>query len=73
MKTVTVKISKLAGETGLKKPGTLVNVGEDVAHRWIRLGIAILIDEIVEHVFHKERKHKLETKEEKFRKGKQTK
>ena len=69
----TVKITKWAGETGLKKPGSNVTVGDEVAKRWIKLGIAILIHEIVEHVFRKERKHKLETKEEKHRKGKQTK
>ena len=39
-KLFKVKVLKWAGETGLKKPGTLVQVPKLKRDHWVKLGIA---------------------------------
>jgi hypothetical protein len=60
-----VQITKLAGETGLRQPGTRYILNDELGNLWIKRGWAIEL---------KEEKVKLETKEEKFnKKAKETK
>lgn len=44
MKTVKVKIIKLHGDTGLMTPGKLLDVSPPLADRWIRNGLAELVE-----------------------------
>jgi len=55
----TVKIIKFTGETGLRKPGSLVDISDNLAELWIKVGIA-------EKHEVKQDKTVIETKEEKF-------
>jgi len=58
-----VKITNLRGETGLRQPGTLYLVPDELGKVWIEKGWAV-----------KEEKAAIETKEEKFKvKTKETK
>lgn len=62
---LTVKITKLQGETGLIQPGRLVNIPDATAKEWVAKGWAIEV---------KQEKQIIETKEKKFtKKEKQTK
>jgi hypothetical protein len=61
MDKVLIKVVKLAGETGLLKPGSLVTLPEDTAEVWVSKGWAEYV------IIKKELKQKPETKELKLK------
>jgi regulator of RNase E activity RraA len=60
-----VKITNLRGETGLRQPGTLYLVGDELGKIWIEKGWAIEVKEEKAAIEIKEEKFEVKTKETK--------
>jgi len=67
-----VRIIKQIGETGLRQPGTLILLNDELGTKWINNGWAVEVDQ--DELAKKQLKTDIETKQEKFKvKEKETK
>jgi type II secretory pathway component PulK len=67
-----VRVTKQIGETGLRLPGTLFLLNDELGQKWIQNGWAVEVDQY--EIEGKELKTDIETKQEKFKvKEKETK